>query len=111
MLLVIMRDRMFLIFEKNDMAVYTKISEAEVHEIAKAYQLTVESFEPVEGGISNSNYLLNCTEGKFILTIFEDGGFEGAKRLAKLLIWFKKRNFRTTRLRLSASGDAVLSWH
>jgi len=93
------------------MAVYTEISKAEVIDIASAYQLKVNAFYPVEGGVSNSNYVIDCAEGKFMLTILEDGGFEGAERLVKLLSWFEKQHFFTTRMRSTAQGEKVLNWH
>lgn len=64
----------------------------------------------MEGGASNSNYLLTTDKGLFMLTIFEDGGFKGAKRLAKLLTWFKKQHFFTTRILRSSSGKKVMKW-
>ncbi len=45
------------------MATYTKISKKEIQKIAAAYSLGLKEFHPMEGGISNSNYLLNTDRG------------------------------------------------
>ena len=92
------------------MAVYTKIATKDIRKIAYSYGLKVSDYKPMEDGISNSNYLLKTDRGTFMLTVIEDGGFRGAKRLAKLLSWFKKHQFFTTRLYPAATGEKVLKW-
>lgn len=54
------------------MAVYTKISPAEIAEHLKKYDLgEVVSLKEILDGIDNSNFILETQKGKFILTIFE----------------------------------------
>lgn len=66
------------------MAVYTNISKKEIRKIAQSYQLIVRDFQAMEDGASNSNYLLDTDQGKFMLTIFEDGGFNGYQKIRPL---------------------------
>jgi hypothetical protein len=93
------------------LAVYTEISEAEVNKIKETYQLNIESFHPMEGGISNSNFLLKSTTGEFMLTIMEDGGFDGAHRLINLLLWFEKQNFFTAYGAMKTSNWRFWKYH
>lgn len=54
------------------MAVYTKISAAEITEHLKKYDLgELVALKEIMDGIDNSNFILETKKGKFILTIFE----------------------------------------
>jgi homoserine kinase type II len=54
------------------MAVYTHISAADLTQHLKLFDIgALSSFEGITDGVSNTNYLLNTTQGKFILTLFE----------------------------------------
>ena len=54
------------------MAVYTKITEAEIAKHLESYSLgELVNLTEIVDGIDNSNFILETTEGKFILTIFE----------------------------------------
>ena len=54
------------------MAIYTKISKADVIAIEKKFNLgKIIYFKGIKKGIENTNYLLKIKNNKFILTIFE----------------------------------------
>lgn len=54
------------------MAVYTQVSDDSLKEFLSRYALgTALSFKGIAEGIQNSNYYLETTEGRFILTLFE----------------------------------------
>ena len=54
------------------MAVYTKVSEAELTAFLENYDLgALVSFQGICDGIENSNYFVTTTAGRFILTLFE----------------------------------------
>ncbi len=54
------------------MAVYTKLNQNNIEEILSNYRLgKLDSFEPIEEGIENTNYFLSVNNKKFILTIYE----------------------------------------
>ena len=56
----------------NAMAVYTKVSEAELTAFLENYDLgALVSFQGIREGIENSNYFVTTTAGRFILTLFE----------------------------------------
>lgn len=55
------------------MAVYTRISEEDLKEFLKKFSIgTLVLQEPITQGVSNTNYAVTTTTGKFILTIFEE---------------------------------------
>ena len=53
------------------MAIYTKLTFSEVAVILKNYHLgTLKKLRGIKEGIENTNYLLNTTSGKYILTLY-----------------------------------------
>ena len=54
------------------MAVYTKLSEAQLKEFFSKYDLgKVLKYEEIKEGIENTNYYVELEKGKFILTLYE----------------------------------------
>lgn len=54
------------------MAVFTPVSEAEARSYLQAYDLgELGSLTPIAEGIENTNYRLETTTGRFVLTLFE----------------------------------------
>lgn len=54
------------------MAVYTSVSREQVNDFLEDYDLgTLESFEGIEQGVSNTNYHLFTDKSRYILTLFE----------------------------------------
>jgi len=54
------------------MAVYTKISKAEINNFFKNYEIgKITNFFGIKEGIENTNYLVQTEKNKFILTIYE----------------------------------------
>ncbi|MBI1339740.1 homoserine kinase [bacterium] len=54
------------------MAVYTDIDEEELHRFLNHYDLGgVRAFKGIAEGVENSNFILDTTRGRFILTVFE----------------------------------------
>ena len=54
------------------MAVYTKLSEANINKILEDYQLgELIKFAGIKEGIENTNYSIETEKGKYILTIYE----------------------------------------
>ncbi|MCE9507406.1 MAG: homoserine kinase [Alphaproteobacteria bacterium] len=54
------------------MAVYTHITAADLTPYLKLFDIgALSTFSGITDGVSNTNYLLNTTQGKFILTLFE----------------------------------------
>lgn len=54
------------------MAVFTPVSEAEARTLLEAYDLgRFEGLTPIAEGVENTNYRLQTTAGRFVLTLFE----------------------------------------
>jgi homoserine kinase type II len=54
------------------LSVYTSVSEAELSDWLRNYSVGgLESCEPVEAGIENTNYFVTTTQGRYVLTLFE----------------------------------------
>ena len=54
------------------MAVYTKLNEEQIIDFLKLYNIgTLIHFNGITEGIENSNFYLQTSKGKYILTIFE----------------------------------------
>ncbi len=54
------------------MAVYTEVSDAALQQFLRGYDLgAVTAFKGIAGGVENTNYLLQTTEGSYILTLYE----------------------------------------
>ncbi|MHA1539658.1 MAG: homoserine kinase [Alphaproteobacteria bacterium] len=55
------------------MGVFTEITEQELIAFLNKYTIgTLTSFEGIEAGSDNTNYIVKTSEGKFVLTIFEE---------------------------------------
>lgn len=55
------------------MAVYTKLLREDIEEILKNYNLSLIDYYMIKNGILNTNYYIECIEGKFVLRVFEGG--------------------------------------
>ena len=59
------------------MSVYTTIEENELRTFLSNYAVgELDSFQGISDGIENTNYFVNTTTGRFVLTIFEHHDFE-----------------------------------
>lgn len=69
------------------MAVYTRLQKEEIEKILSNYNLTLKNFYMIKTGILNTNYYIECIEGKFVLRVFEGGRkyFEENQELEFLL--------------------------
>ena len=91
------------------MAQYTKLLEPEIQEIASRYELNVASYEPIEQGAGNTNYLLNTNRGKFILTVFEIEPIRVAQ-MSSVLLLLEKYQFPAPRLYSMTSGEVLTEY-
>jgi homoserine kinase type II len=54
------------------LSVYTPVSEAELARWLGQYSVgRLESLEPIQAGIENTNYFVTTTQGRYVLTLFE----------------------------------------
>ncbi len=68
------------------MSVYTIIEENELKSFLSKYDVgELESFQGISDGIENTNYFINTSNGRYVLTIFEQHDFEEMQYYLKLM--------------------------
>jgi homoserine kinase type II len=91
------------------MVYYTELTKKEIANFGELFNLGhVEYFHPLEGGFSNSNFLLITEKGKYVLTICEDRTLEQVRPLMALLQHLEAHNFHTSELLKSSNGEFLL---
>ena len=91
------------------MALYTKLLEAEINEIINRYNLELFSYEPIEQGFANSNYLIDTNCGKYILTIFEIE-YNLVVQMSKVLQLLEMYQFPAPRLQPLVTGETITNY-
>lgn len=71
------------------MSVYTAVEHAQLVEFLSRYSVgTLVSFQGIESGIENTNYFVTTTEGKFVLTLFEELSAEELPYFLDIMAFF-----------------------
>jgi len=94
------------------MAVYTKLNKFEIEEIISFYDLdNLNSFDPIEEGIENTNYVINVDNKKYILTIFEKRVKEqDLPFFCDLILSLNKSGFKCPRPLLNKDNTPISSF-
>ena len=71
------------------------------------YSLTLISFSLINGGSSNTSYLVETKQGHYTLTLFNEKSREDVLNLSQLLLLLADYNFPSTRSLCSNTGDKV----
>ncbi len=80
---------------KKKMAVFTHFSKEDINNILEDYSFLgeLETYQEIEEGVSNSNYLIVTNKNKYILTIFEkDETEQDLLFFTKLMNFLSKKN-------------------
>ena len=93
------------------MAKYTLLHDNDIQTIARFYDLTINSFEAMEGGAANSSYRIKSTRGDFVLTVFDSKEWAEVIRLGKLLHYLGENEFVTTDLLPRLDGAFVTKYN
>lgn len=68
------------------MAVYTRVGESDLIALLKDYDIgTLHDFSGIAAGITNTNYFVDTTTGRWVLTLFEQT--EAAQHLPFFMAW------------------------
>ena len=78
---------------------------SEIAANAREYGIVCEAVEHMNGGQSNTNYLLHSQTGKFVLTVFENDSHERVVIHAKVLDWLANRQFPSSRVQMANNGQ------
>ena len=76
------------------MAVYTSITSNDLNNWIKRFNLEeFINFKGISSGVTNSNYLINMSDSKYILTIFEHNKIDELPFYVDLMTFLSKQNF------------------
>ncbi len=92
------------------MASYTQLNVQQIDHLAKLYDLTVDSYRPMEGGAANSSYLLETTQGTYVLTVYEDKSTTQVENMGKTLRHLARHDFPTAALVAATGGEAAVEY-
>ncbi len=92
------------------MSVYTELAEAELKNILSQYALgEYISHEGIAAGIENSNYFLDTTEGRFVLTVFERLDAKALPYFMRLMHTLAQRGFPCPSVQLRRDGSMLFA--
>ena len=88
------------------MSVYTNLSTKDVSLLLSKYSIgTLKSFQGISDGITNTNFFLNTSKGKYIITIFEDITEIKVEKYLKLMNFFSINNMCCPEIMFTKSGN------
>jgi homoserine kinase type II len=78
------------------MSVYTTITEDELRAYLAEFDAgALVAYEGISAGIENTNYFVDTTCGRYVLTLFEQHGFEQLGYFLKLMAWLSEAGVPT----------------
>ncbi len=90
------------------MSVYTNIEKQELEVFLKQYSLgALLSYEGINAGIENTNYFVTTENGEFVLTIFEELGFDALLYYLTLMAHLSDHGMPTAHPIADLHGDYV----
>lgn len=91
---------------------FTKLNRKEIESIVANFGIsTVTTFKLLQGGSANTNYLVRSPKAKYVLSICEQKSIKATTKLAKLLRYLKKKDFKTSKLIPTASNELIYVWN
>jgi len=90
------------------MSVYTNIEQQELEDFLKNYSLgALLSYDGINAGIENTNYFVTTENGEFVLTIFEEIGFDALPYYLTLMAHLSDHGMPTAHPIADLHGDYV----
>lgn len=88
------------------MSVYTVINKPELEGfLADFEQGTLVSFAGIQAGIENTNYFVDTTKGRFVLTIFEHHSLEELPYFLNIMAFMAEHKIPTAHPKMTKSGS------
>ncbi len=92
------------------MSVYTVITKSELQSFLTDYDLgELTQFEGISAGIENTNYFVDTTKGRFVLTIFEHHTFEELGYFLNIMSFMAKHKIPTAQPEKTREGTFLKS--
>ena len=80
------------------MSVYTKVDRDQLRKFLSAYDIgELTAFEGIRGGIENTNYFVDTTGGRYVLTLVEQWPASAVPYFLSLMAWLEVRGFPCAR--------------
>ena len=90
------------------MSVYTILKNKDVENILNEYDIgSLKSFKGISDGITNTNYYLNTSQGKYVLTIFEDIKRSKVIKYLKLMNFFSKQGLCSPEIMITRKNEIL----
>lgn len=78
------------------MSVYTRVTEAQLRDYLTQFDAgELVAFEGISAGIENTNYFVDTTCGRYVLTLFEQHSIETLGYFLKLMAWLSEAGVPT----------------
>ena len=92
----------------NYMSVYTNLNNKDIANLLKKYDIgSLTSYKGISDGITNTNYFLNTTKGKYVITVFEDIKKSKVIKYLKLMNFFSEKGLCSPEIMITKSGDIL----
>lgn len=90
------------------MSVYTNLENKDVKKIIAKFDIgSLESFRGIPDGITNTNYFLYTSKGRYVLTIFEDIKESRVIKYLKLMNFFSDKGLCSPEIMLTHKGKIL----
>lgn len=88
----------------------TTLQAFDIEKITAHYELTVSKWERLSGGDSNSNYLLQTDQERYVLTFFEEKSLDAIVKLGKVLQILSENHFPSNSLVPLPTEEVTLTY-
>ena len=90
------------------MSVYTILKNKDFRKLLDVYNLgSLKSFKGISDGITNTNYFLDTTKGKYVVTIFEDIKKSKVIKYLKLMNYFSGNGLCSPEIMLNKKNELI----
>jgi len=90
------------------MSVYTILKNKDFRKLLDVYNLgSLKSFKGISDGITNTNYFLDTTKGKYVVTIFEDIKKSKVIKYLKLMNYFSGNGLCSPEIMLTKKNELI----
>ena len=90
------------------MSVYTNLDSKDVRSLLNKYNIGImKTYKGIADGITNTNYFVNTTKGKYVITLFEDISQTKVKKYLKLMNYFSNKDLCSPEIMLTKDMDIL----
>ncbi len=87
------------------MARYLELNQGDIKDVSAKYGIKIDSFKPIRGGASNTNYLLNSDLGQCVLTVFDNKTQSEASSIARVMKLLYENQVPVPKLSTTMDGE------